>query len=104
MLDVKKSAIQRVSKFPLAVAAQNQFALSNSHQLDIADGLKELLLNKNYDLNFLLQSEPSSLATELGIDEYVVKLVIDAAKRHILHNGYFQKLLRYILTLQTHLL
>ena len=74
MWAVKKSAIQRVSKFPLAVAAENQFAISNSHQLDIADGLKELLLNKNYDLNFLLQSEPSSLATELGIDEYVVKL------------------------------
>jgi hypothetical protein len=73
---VKKSAIQRVSKFPLAVAA-HQFSLSNIHQIDIADGLKELLLNKNYDLNFLLQSEPSSLSTELGIDEYVVKLVID---------------------------
>jgi hypothetical protein len=88
MSAVKKSAIQRVSKFPLAVAAQNQFALSNIHQLDIADGLKELLLNKNYDLDILLQSEPSSLATELGIDEYVVKLVINAAKRQILHNDH----------------
>ena len=78
---VRKSDIQRVSKFPLALARQNQFALSNIHQLDKADGLKGLLLNKNYDLNFLLHSEPSTLSAELVFDEYVVKLVIDAAKR-----------------------
>jgi len=43
---VRKSDIQWVSKFPLTITSQNQFALSNIHQLDIADGLKELLLNK----------------------------------------------------------
>jgi hypothetical protein len=86
MSAVKESAIQRVYKFPLA--RQNQFALSNIHQLDIADGLKELLLKKNYDLNFLLQSDPSWLATELGIDEYVTKLVIDAAKRKLQDNDH----------------
>lgn len=48
---VKKWDIQRVSKFPLTITSQNQFALSNIQQLDIADGLKELLLNKNYDFS-----------------------------------------------------
>jgi len=32
-----------------------------------------LLLNRNYDLNLLLQPEPASPATELRIDEYGVK-------------------------------
>ena len=82
---VRKSDIQRLSKFPLALGRQNQFALSNIHQLDIADGLKELLLNKNYDLNFLLHSEPSSLSAEMGIDEsLVIKVQKDSSNQHIL--------------------
>jgi hypothetical protein len=88
MSAVTKSAIQSVSKFPFTLTRQNRFALSNTHQFDIADGIREFLLKKNYDLNFLLQSEPSSRSTELGIDEYVVKLVIDAAERQIRHNGH----------------
>jgi len=49
--------------------------------LDIADGLKQLLYEKKYDLNSLLQSDAASVARELGIEEYVAKIIIDAAKR-----------------------
>jgi hypothetical protein len=49
--------------------------------LDIADGLKELLHEKKYDLNSLLQSDAASVSGRLGIDEYVAKMIIDAAKR-----------------------
>jgi hypothetical protein len=50
-------------------------------ELDIADGLKELLYEKKYNLNSLLQSDTASVSGRLGIDEYVAKMIIDAAKR-----------------------
>ena len=53
---------------------------SDINRLEIADGLKQLLLSNGYDLNSLLQAEPESLAQQLGIDEYIAKLVTKAAK------------------------
>ncbi len=50
-------------------------------ELDIADGLKRLLYEKKYDLNSLVQSDAPSLSRELGIEEYVAKIIINAAKR-----------------------
>jgi hypothetical protein len=50
-------------------------------ELDIADGLKELLYEKKYNLDSLLQSDAASVSGRLGIDEYVAKMIIDAAKR-----------------------
>ena len=54
------------------------------NQLDIADGLKELLRNSSFTP--LLNASVSDLAKILGIDEYVAKLVSDsvnkAIKRH----------------------
>jgi hypothetical protein len=48
--------------------------------LDIADGL-ELLYEKKYDLNSILQCDAASLAGELGIEEYVAKIIVGAAKK-----------------------
>ena len=48
--------------------------------LDVADGLKQLLYEKHCDLDFLLQSDAATVAHELGIEEYVAKIIIDAAK------------------------
>jgi len=39
------------------------------NQLDIADGLKELLLNSGFTLKSLLNASVSDLAKALGIDE-----------------------------------
>ena len=52
-------------------------------QLDIADGLKELLTSKGFTLKSLLNTSVSDLAKILGIDEFVAKIVHDAVTRSI---------------------
>jgi hypothetical protein len=49
------------------------------NQLDIADGLKELLLSSSITPKSLLNAS----AKILGIDEYVAKLVSDAVNKVI---------------------
>ena len=52
------------------------------NQLDIADGLKELLINHGFTLELLQNtSSIANLAETLCIDEYVAKIIIDAAKK-----------------------
>jgi hypothetical protein len=63
-------------------AMKQMFSITDICRLDIADGLKQLLCEKNCDLDSLLQSDPASVALELGIEEYVAKIIIDAAKRN----------------------
>jgi hypothetical protein len=70
---VKKLPIDQVSKVPLE-------APSDVHELDLSEGLKQLLEDKKCDLNYLLQVEPAKLARQLGIDEDIAKLIIKAAK------------------------
>jgi len=58
------------------------------NQLDIADGLKELLRNSSFTPKSLLNASVSDLAKILGIDEYVAKLVSDAVNKAIKrHDG-----------------
>jgi len=57
------------------------FSQLEINELDIADGLKELLYEKKYDLNSILQSGAASVSSELGIEEYVAKIIIAAAKK-----------------------
>jgi hypothetical protein len=65
----------------VALAMKHIFSQLELSELDIADGLKELLYEKKYNLNSLLQSDAASVSGRLGIDEYVAKMIIDAAKR-----------------------
>jgi len=51
------------------------------NQLYIADGLKELLISNGFTLRLVLKTSTSDLAKILGIDDYVAKLVSDAAKK-----------------------
>ncbi len=44
------------------------------NQLDIADGLKELLLSSSFTFKSLVNASASDFARILGIDEYVVSL------------------------------
>ena len=60
---------------------QHIFDAPGIGHLDIADGLKQLLYEKHCDLDFLLQSDAATVAHELGIEEYVAKIIIDAAKK-----------------------
>jgi hypothetical protein len=49
------------------------------NHLDIAEGLKDILLINSFDLKSLLVIRPYDLAEMLGIDEYVAKIIIGAA-------------------------
>lgn len=51
------------------------------NQLDIADGLKELLLSSSFTLKSLLNASVSDLAKTLGIDEHVARLVSDVVNK-----------------------
>ena len=53
------------------------------NQLEIADGLKELLLSSSFTLKSLLNASVSDLAKTLGIDEHVTKLVNGAVNKAI---------------------
>ena len=75
------SNVEKFTDDSVSLAMKHIFSLLDISQLDIADGLKQLLYEKKCDLNFLLQSDAASVAHELGIEEYVAKIIIDAAKK-----------------------
>jgi hypothetical protein len=49
-------------------------------QLEIADGLKQLLSSKDLTLKSMLNAPTSDLAKILGIDQYIAKIVSGAIK------------------------
>jgi hypothetical protein len=49
------------------------------NHLDIAEGLKDILVRYGFNLESLLIMRPHDLAEILGIDEYVAKIIISAA-------------------------
>ena len=65
----------------VSTAMRYIFDAPGIRNLDVADGLKQLLYEKHCDLDFLLQSDAATVAHELGIEEYVAKIIIDAAKK-----------------------
>lgn len=53
------------------------------NKLEIANGLKQLLLSKDFMLKSLLNASTSDLAEILGIDEYIAKIIGDAMTRAV---------------------
>jgi hypothetical protein len=51
------------------------------NQLDIAYGLKQLLINNTFTVKSLLYTPTSELAKILGIDDYVASLINNAVRR-----------------------
>jgi hypothetical protein len=51
------------------------------NQLDIAYGLKQLLINSTFTIKSLRNTPVSELAKILGIDDYVASLINNAVKR-----------------------
>ena len=50
-------------------------------QLDIADGLKQLLLSHGFSLKGLLNISHAELIEHFGIDNYVSEIIISAIKK-----------------------
>ena len=59
----------------------------NTHikSLDIADGLKELLIKGGFTLEGLLNTSSSEIAEFLGIDQYVAGIICTAARKSSNH-------------------
>jgi hypothetical protein len=55
-------------------------AMDLINQLEIADGLKQLLSSKDFTLKSLLNTSVSDLAETLGIDGYIARIVSSAIK------------------------
>jgi hypothetical protein len=53
------------------------------NQMEIADGLKELLISTGFTVKSLLNTSASDFAKTLGIDDYVGKLLSDAVNKAI---------------------
>ena len=53
---------------------------SDVKELEIADGLKELLIDYGFTRRRILKLQSADLASILGVDEYVAKNICNAAK------------------------
>jgi hypothetical protein len=49
--------------------------------LEVAIGIKDSLVSAGFTLESLVHASPADIATVLGIEMYVAKLILDAAKR-----------------------
>ena len=58
----------------------NDGCKSTIHDLDLAQGLIQLLVENNFTLESLLDTSSSELSKTLGIDEEVATLICKAAK------------------------
>jgi hypothetical protein len=55
--------------------------------LEIAPGLKNSLMEAGLSIQFILNAGPSEVASILGIESYVAKIIFDAAKKIVEQNS-----------------
>ena len=79
MLDIQKLAAT-YNDSGISFICDNYGCKSTLHDLDLAHGLIELLVENNYTLDSLLNTSSSELSKTLGIDEQVATLICKAAK------------------------
>lgn len=60
---------------------QSSVQYSDVNELELADGLKELLMDYGFTSRRILKIPSSDLASILGIDDYIAKIICNAAKR-----------------------
>lgn len=51
------------------------------HDMNIATGLKDALLNAGMTIEKIVNSNPSIISNVLGVDQYVAKLIYEEAKK-----------------------
>ncbi len=56
-------------------------------ELEIATGLKDALINSGLTIESILNSGPVEIASVLGIDVYVAKIIFDATEKSVNNNG-----------------
>jgi hypothetical protein len=56
-------------------------------RLEIAPGLKKSLIEAGLSIRSILNAGPSEVASILGIESYVAKIIFDAAKKIVQENS-----------------
>ena len=74
---------------------KNNHINTRINSLDIADGLKELLIENGFALEVLLNASSSEIAEFLGIDKYVAEIICTAAKKSSSHYGEYHSMRFY---------
>ena len=64
---------------------------SDIQTLEIANGLKDALMHADLTIKSILEGGPSEIASTMGIDLYVAKIIFDAAKKAVKANGFMQQ-------------
>jgi hypothetical protein len=54
--------------------------------LEIAPGLKDSLVNTGFTIESIINAGPNEVASALGIESYVAKIIFDAAKKIVEEN------------------
>jgi hypothetical protein len=54
--------------------------------LEIASGLKDSLVNAGFTIESIVNAGPPEIASVLGIESYVAKIIFDAAKKIVEEN------------------
>jgi hypothetical protein len=63
--------------------SKNDHINTHINSLDIADGLKELLIKYGFTLKVLLNTSSSKIAEFLGIDQYVAEIICTSARKSL---------------------
>ena len=58
---------------------QSSVKYSDIPELEIADGLKELLMDYGFTRRRILKIQSSDLASMLGIDDYIAKIICNGS-------------------------
>ena len=53
------------------------------HMLEIADGLKDALIHAGFTIESILNLGPGEIASTIGIDIYVAKIIFMAAEKAV---------------------
>ncbi len=89
VIKAEKTIVQSSKSFnSLLESTRQQQSLTNNtgifDQVDIAEGLKELLIAHDFTLELLQSTSSDDLAQILGIDEYIAKIIIHSANYSVL--------------------
>ena len=57
------------------------------HMLEIADGLKDALIHAGFTIESILNLGPGEIASTIGIDIYVAKIIFMAAEKAVGMDG-----------------
>jgi hypothetical protein len=94
MITLEKKDVEYTTSYFPSLLSKKKDKINNNNNiylndviinsLDIADGLKDLLTKYRFTLEELLTIPSSGLSEVLGIDEYIARMICNAAKHYVM--------------------